>query len=559
MLLTAGLMALGASAAAQPASGTIEASIAAAADQSVAEAGPGVTLSYANRPIVIFRASVVGRPPAERASAARVALDRLIADGILGPVERRAVGSLFMLTVGGRDIFGVVPSDVDPLAGETLAETAALAMSRLQTALNEVAELRRPRRVFVGTLRVLLATALFVGLVWMLVKARRRASGRVREAARQRLHGTMVGDEEFVRASRIFDLLDRLIKLMAWGVSLFVAYSWLTFSLRSFPYTRPWGEALRAFIFSRLSQAGVAILGSLPELFTVVIIVLLTRFASRFVQLLMHAAQDGRISIPFIYPETAEPTRKLLTVGLWLFALAIAYPYLPGSESEAFKGVSVFVGLIVSLGSSGLVNQVMSGFTLTYSRALRKGDYVAIGDVEGQVTQVGSLSTKIRTIRHEDVTIPNAVVVSQIVTNYSRFADTDGVFVPTDIMIGYDVPWRQVEALLLLAAARTPCIRREPAPRVRQAALQDAYIKYTLLFCPERPAERRIALAEVHANILDAFNEYGVQITSPNYEADPDKPKVVPRDRWFAAPAAPESQAAFSGAGERRPSTAPHE
>jgi small-conductance mechanosensitive channel len=557
-LLIAGLTAFGASAAAQPAQNAVEATLAAAAEQSVVEAGPGVTLSYANRPIVTLRASVFGRPAAERASGARAAIDRLVADGILGPVGNRSVASSFMLTVGGRDVFGLVPTDVDPLAGETLAETAARATSQLQTALDEVGELRRPRQLLSGALQVLLVTALFVGVVWLLLKARTRTARWIREAAKRRLHAR-VADEEFVRLSRIAELLDRLVALVVWGVALFVGYWWLTFSLRRFPYTRPWGESLRAFILTRLSHVGAAMIDALPELFTVALIFLLTRFASRLVQLLFHGIQGGRISVPFIYPETAEPTRKLLTVGLWLFAIAIAYPYLPGSESEAFKGVSVFVGLIVSLGSSGLVNQVMSGFTLTYSRALRKGDFVAIGDVEGVVTQVGTLSTKVTTIGHEDVTIPNAVVVSQIVTNYSRFADSEGVFVPTNVTIGYDVPWRQVEALLLLAAARTPGIRKKPAPRVRQAELQDAYVKYTLLFCPEDPAERRIVLAAVHANILDAFNEYGVQITSPNYEADPERPKIVPRERWFAAPAVPQAEAAFSAAAAAPPSQAPHE
>ena len=270
---------------------------------------------------------------------------------------------------------------------------------------------------------------------------------------------------------------------------------------------------------------------------------LLTRFVARILHLLIHAVEEGRATIPGLYPETAQPTHKLLTVALWLFAVAIAYPYLPGSESEAFKGVSVFVGLMVSLGSSGLVNQVMSGLTLTYSRAFRIGDFVAVGDVEGIVMQVGTLSTKIRTARGEDVTIPNAVIVSQTVTNYSRFTETEGVFVPTEITIGYDVPWRQVQALLLLAAARSPGVRREPAPIVRPAALEDAHVRYTLLFCLEQPAERRKTLATVHANILDAFNEYGVQITSPNYEADPATPKVVPRDQWFAAPAGPDAPA----------------
>jgi small-conductance mechanosensitive channel len=180
----------------------------------------------------------------------------------------------------------------------------------------------------------------------------------------------------------------------------------------------------------------------------------------------------------------------------------------------------------------------MSGFTLTYSRALRVGDYVSVGDVEGTVTQVGVLSTKVKAPTGADVTIPNAVMVSQNVTNYSRFADTEGVFVTTQVAIGYDTPWRQVEGLLLLAASRTAGVRRTPAPRVRQSALEDFYIRYTLLFALENPTTLKPTLGAVHANILDAFNEYGVQITSPNYEADPSAAKVVPRERWFAAPAA---------------------
>ena len=272
-------------------------------------------------------------------------------------------------------------------------------------------------------------------------------------------------------------------------------------------------------------------------------ILLLTRFVARLVQLLFQGIESGRISLPWIYPETAQPTRKLFTLGIWLFGIALAYPHLPGSNSDAFRGLSVFVGLVVSLGSSGLVNQVMSGFTLTYSRALRHGDFVQVADTIGTVEGLGTLSTKIKTARGEDVTIPNAVMVSNTVTNYTRFAD-EGVFVPTSISIGYDVPWRQVQALLLLAASRTPGVRGKPAPVVRQPTLADSYVQYTLFFCLERPAERAITLAAVNTSILDAFNEYGVQITSPNYEGDPEKPKIVPRDQWFAAPAMPPDEPA---------------
>ena len=170
------------------------------------------------------------------------------------------------------------------------------------------------------------------------------------------------------------------------------------------------------------------------------LIAVITRFVVRVLGLWFHAVETGRVTARWIYPETAQPTRRLATALLWMFAVVVAYPYLPGSQTEAFKGISVFLGLMVTLGSSGLVNQVMSGFTLTYSRALRLGDFVRIGDVEGTVTHLGVLSTKIRTLRNEDVTVPNAVVVSQTTTDFSRYGDSVGVFTPTSVTIGYDAP-----------------------------------------------------------------------------------------------------------------------
>ena len=470
--------------------------------------------------------------------------------GSIGALQMRAVGPIMTIEADGRRILTIMPADVNELNGETPASVAATVVERLGVALSEVTELSNPRQILFSAAEALLATAVFVALTWLLLRVRRGVGRRFHEMTERRLRDSVVGNAQFVKATRIMDYPQRLVSLLMFIVDLFFAYAWLTFSLRRFPYTRPWGESLRGFLIGQFSHAGVAILHALPGLFTVLLIFGLTRFVTRVTQLLFQSIEQGQIAIPWLYPETAEPTRKLMTVGLWLFAVTIAYPYLPGSESEAFKGMSVFVGLVVSLGSSGIVNQVMSGFTLTYSRALRVGDFVTVGDVEGVVSLVGTLSTKIKTIKGEDVTIPNALVVSQTVVNYSRFADTEGVFVPTEITIGYDVPWRQVEALLLLAAARTPSVRRDPRPLVRQAALEDAYVRYTLLFSPERPADRRKVLAAVHTNILDAFNEYGVQITSPNYEADPEHPKIVPRDQWFAAPASPAPVAGANTGGE---------
>ncbi len=322
-------------------------------------------------------------------------------------------------------------------------------------------------------------------------------------------------------------------------MTLFFVYSWLAFVLQRFPYTRPWGESLRGFLLERLSWLGLRMVGAFPDLFTVFLIVLVIRFV---VRLLTGRVRSGRdwpdLTLPYVYPETAQPTRRLLIMVLWLLGIALAYPYLPGSDSDAFKGVSVFVGLVLSLGSSGIVNQMMSGLTITYSRAVRLGDFVKIGSVEGTVTHLGALSTKVKTPRGEEVTIPNAVVMSDVTTNYTRFADTDGVYVPTSVTIGYDTPWRQVHALLLLAAERTPGIRSKPKPVVRQTALQDFYVQYTLLVCLEQPHTRALGVR------CSACEHPGrvQRIRRPDHVAElrggsGRTRKVVPPEQWYASPA----------------------
>ena len=245
---------------------------------------------------------------------------------------------------------------------------------------------------------------------------------------------------------------------------------------------------------------------------------------------------------------TANPTKRLIIALLWLFAIVVAYPYVPGSGSDVFKGVSVFAGLVISLGSSGIVNQAMSGLVLMYSRALKPGDYVRVGETEGVVTVLGMLSTKLRTMKHEEITLPNAVVVGASVKNYSRLGADRGVIVHTSVTIGYDTPWRQVESLLLMAAERTPEVGREPPPFVFKISLSDFFVEYQLNAYLTQPERRVPVLSQLHANILDCFNEYGVQIMSPHYESERSTPAVVAPDRWYAAPAAVPAPDAYSSA-----------
>ena len=499
--------------------------------------GEPAVLRYFNRPIVTLRAVVLSRQPEERAARSSAYLSDLVRGGTTGPVSTRPLMGAMVVSVAGRDAIAIAPLDIDPLAGETLEGKTAQAAANLQQALDEAAELKNPRRMLVSGAMALVATALLMLLLWLLRRAYRALSVRLLSRAERKLHKLSAGDAQLVKATHASEFLRFLVTATFGGMALFFVYSWLTFVLQRFPYTRPWGESLRGFLLERLSWLSLRIVEAFPDLFTVFLIVLVIRFVVRLLRAVFDAIEVGRLTLPYVYPETAQPTRRLLIMVLWLLGIALAYPYLPGSDSDAFKGVSVFVGLVLSLGSSGIVNQMMSGLTITYSRSLRDGDFVRIGSVEGTVTHLGPLSTKVKTPRGEEVTIPNAVVMSDVTTNYTRFADTDGVYVPTSVTIGYDTPWRQIHALLLLAAERTPGIRSKPKPVVRQTALQDFYVQYTLLVALEQPHTRAVVFDALHANILDAFNEFGVQITSPNYEADPESRKIVPPEQWYASPA----------------------
>ena len=205
---------------------------------------------------------------------------------------------------------------------------------------------------------------------------------------------------------------------------------------------------------------GTGLVRAIPGIFTVFVIFQLTRLVARVVDSIFRKAENGELALSWIHPDTARATRQMVIVLIWIFALTVAYPYIPGSSTDAFKGVSVFVGVMASLGSAGFVNQLMSGLVVIYSRALRQGEFVRVGDDTGTVMDVGMLSTKILTRRREEITVPNAVLVASKTINYSRHAADSGLTVGTTVTIGYDAPWRQVHAMLLSAAERTAGVRK---------------------------------------------------------------------------------------------------
>ena len=287
------------------------------------------------------------------------------------------------------------------------------------------------------------------------------------------------------------------------------------------------------------SILGGGILRSLPDLLVAVVIFMLARIATQTAAPLFDRIESGYVQVGWLDRDMARPTRRLVSTGIWLFAIVMAYPYLPGSDSDAFKGVSVLVGLMITLGGSSLVGQAASGLILMYSRTLRTGEFVRIGDAEGTVHELGAFTTKIRTGLGEEISLPNSLILGSLTRNYSRTVKGRGFIIDTSVTIGYDTPWRQVEAMLIEAARRTPGILEDPAPRVQQTALSDFYAEYRLVTqaVPSEPRPRAEVLNALHGHIQDVFNEHGVQIMSPHYISDPEVAKTVAPADWYAAPA----------------------
>jgi small-conductance mechanosensitive channel len=367
-------------------------------------------------------------------------------------------------------------------------------------------------------------TALLAALFWALRRLHIAFDAWLSQAAER--HAAEWSGQA-MRTTGIVPLLRRAAFLALALVAAMLAYFWVAFVLRRFPATRPWGEWLREWLLAHLTTGAIAVASALPGLVAVLLIAAAARWATRGIRVLFDAAARSRISLPGIYPDTAAPTRRLAIALLWIAALVVAYPYMPGSGSAAFKGISVFLGVVLSFGSTGVVQHLLSGLMLTYARAVRVGDFARIGAVEGTVVQIGAVATKVRTAVGEEVTIPNGVVVAGTLVNYSSPAGGTPALVATSVTIGYDTPWREVEALLLAAASRSTGLRDSPAPVVWRVALEDFSVKYTLLVAPIDPRHRAELLDRLHAHILDAFNEHGVQIMSPHYMSDPASPKVV--------------------------------
>ena len=298
-----------------------------------------------------------------------------------------------------------------------------------------------------------------------------------------------------------------------------------------FPQTEGLAYRLLGYIWNPIRGIFVGIIDYIPKLFTIIVIWYAVKYLVRFVLYLAREVEGGRLKINGFYPDWAMPTFHIIRFLLYAFMIAMIYPYLPGSNSGVFQGISVFVGLIVSLGSSTVIGNIIAGLVITYMRPFKIGDRIQLNDTTGNIIEKTPLVTRIRTPKNEVVTVPNSFVMSSHTVNYSTSAREYGLIIHSEVSIGYDIPWRKVNELLIDAALNTPGVVDDPRPFVLETSLSDWYPVYQVNAYIKEADKMPQIYSNLHQNIQDKFNEAGIEIMSPHYMAMRDgNETTIPKD-----------------------------
>ena len=366
---------------------------------------------------------------------------------------------------------------------------------------------------------------LILGLRWITRKVRELFESRYKT----RLEEVEVKSRKLLRVEQVGRTMLFFLRVLLLTVALVAFYIYVNTTLSLFPWTRAVGNELLDYLIMPLISIGKGILGFLPDLIFLVILFYIVKLLLQALQGFFSTIARGEISFVDFEPEWAWPTYRIVRVVVLIFALVVAYPYIPGSESEAFKALGIFLGVLLSLGSSSFMANIIAGYLLTYRRAFKKGDIVQIGEVIGEVVDMRLLETHIHTPKNEGVVLPNTTITNGQVINFSKLAKQKGLVLHTTVSIGYEVPCRQVEALLIMAAKRTKGMLTTREPFVLHKNLGDFGIQYEINVYSDKPQNMPTLYSNLHRNIEDVFNEYGVSIMTPAYVADPQTPKSVPK------------------------------
>jgi len=477
-------------------------------------------------------------PAAERARLIEERLTAVAADPAISVDSLRIVEveSAARIMADDRLIMTVANADAS-FEQVAMRELATAHMARLRDAIVDYRAARSPAALRANALNALGATVALIAAAFALFWFWRWMDRWLTSRLATRIQTVGIQSFEVMRAERIWSALRNALIALRTLTLLAIALTYIGFVLAQFPRTHGLSRNMVAFALGPLQVISNGLIANIPSLVFLVVLFFVFRFSLRLIRLFFDAIERGTVTLTNFEPEWAQPTYKIIRALVIAFGLIVAYPYIPGSESAAFRGDSLFIGIVFSLGSSSAISNIIAGYMMTYRRAFKVGDWVKVGGSLGEVIEMRLQVTHMRSPKNEEIVLPNSQILASEVLNYSSLARTHGLILHTEVGIGYETPWRQVEAMLLQAAERTPGLAMEPRPFVLQRKLADFAVVYELnVYCSNVPAFQQLYSA-LHSNILDVFNEYGVQIMTPAYQRDPLEPKIVRREDWYAAPA----------------------
>jgi small-conductance mechanosensitive channel len=504
---------------------------------------PGVKAPEAEKPAgapvivndeVLFyiRSRILSISPENRASLIRDRINKLAKDPLFNPDSLQVSDGDTTTDIVAKDLTIMSVTDNDAkAAGQTRQELADEYLRSIRAAVASFKKDYNLKTVLLELLLALVSTAIFILILVFSRKFFFKLYEKLQSWKDVLIRGIRFQKLEIVSSTQMTAFLVRLAKLLRAVLIILLLYFYLLTVLSLFPLTRKLALTILNYVLSPLSTAGKSFLAYLPKLFSIVVVVVITHYVAKLVKLFFSAVDKGHISLPGFYPEWARPTYKIVRFLIYVFAGVVIFPLLPGSDSSAFKGISIFLAALISLGSAGAISNVIAGVVLTYMRAFKIGDRVKISETVGDITEKTLLITRIRTIKNEEITIPNAMILGSHIINYSTSAQDLGLILHTTVTIGYDAPWRKVHELLIAAALATEGVLDKPAPFVLQTSLDDSFVSYQINAYSEKPNEMAVIYARLHENIQDKFNEAGIEIMSPHFSALRDgNPPAMPKE-----------------------------
>ncbi|NCR44489.1 MAG: mechanosensitive ion channel family protein [Microcystis aeruginosa G13-12] len=477
-----------------------------------------------NQELFTIRQGIGSFSGQERAKSITARIEKIADDDALSPEDLTIkidpedknpsiiLGDTVIATITSKD------AKLHAVSQDVLAERA---LAKIKAAIVRYRQERQPDNLLKDAVLTVSATLSTVLIFWTMIFISLRVFPQIQRLITSLVPGVVFQNFEIISSQTIGIFSLRVLQFIRTLIILTILYFYLTFVLRLFPWTRKFGDGFLQYFFRALEVFSQEIAKYLPNIFIILLIIFITHYLLRAIKPFFTALSRGTLVIHGFYPDWANPTYNLLSLLIIALAIVIAFPYLPGFNSPAFQGVSVFLGVLFSLGSTSAIANVVGGIILIYTRSFQLGDKISIGDVIGDVIEKGLLVTRIRTPANRIITIPNSSLLN---TNGINFSVSQREFeqpliLQTTVTLGYDLPWRKVHETLKEAALATKFIVSEPAPFVLQTSLDDFYVSYQLNAYTDHPSKMVYIYSELHQNIQDKCNEVGIEIMSPHYKA----------------------------------------